>query len=194
MNHFFALTLPDEARQQTATYCRRWRDLLGPAFPARWHDPDDYHITLKFLGDVDVARQEELIAAAQPVAVRVQPFSVFLAGPYAFPSPRFVNVLIRYAHPSDEMLALRHALDDALIPGGFAPEGRPFAPHVTVARCTRRPRALAFPPAEADERMFAEFPVDRFVFMRTTPPETRQKDHPIRYNVVHTFPFGDPHS
>ena len=194
MNHFFALELPADIRQQIAEHSQRWRNLLGPEFPARWYEPEDYHITLKFLGDVSDGRQAELIAAAAPVAEATEPFGVPMASPNVFPSERFVNVLIRSLRSGDEMLSLYRRMELTMQTLGFPREARrDYVPHVTVARCKSRPRQevsiLNIPP----EQTFGVFSVDRLTLMRTTLPESRQKERPIRYNTVHTFPLGNPH-
>ena len=194
MNHFFALTLPSEVRQQIAEHSRRWRELLGPEFPARWHEPEDYHITLKFLGDVGASRHEELVAAAAPVAAATGPFRVLVTGSGFFPSPRLVHGLLRHVYADEAMRTLQQQIETVMQDCGFPGEKRPFRPHVTLARCKRRERGSVPAALEDDEQMFVNFPVNHFVLMQTTPPEARQKNRPVRYNTVHTFPLGDTHS
>ena len=194
MNHFFALTLPEEMRRKIADHSRRWRELLGTDFPAHWYEPEDYHVTLKFLGDVPDERQAELISTAAPVAEATEPFGIPMASPGVFPNERFVNVLIRHLRSGDELLSLYRRMEAGMQTLGFPREGkRDYLPHVTVARCRRRLRQEVPILSISHEQMFVEFSVDRLVLMRTTPPETRQKDRPIRYNTVHTFPFGNTH-
>ena len=194
MNHFFALTLPAEARQQVAEHGRRWRELLGADFPARWHEAEDYHITLKFLGEVAAPRYKELIAAAALVAKASSPFRVLVSGSGFFPSSRLVHVLIRHVRSDEAILTLHQSLDTAMQGQGFPMEERPYRPHVTLARSKQRVRGPAPAAHEDHERMFVEFSVGHFVLMQTSPPEARRKERPVRYNIVHTFPFGDTHS
>ena len=61
MNHFFAIRLPWEAQQAVYELAEEWRPLV---MRSSWYDPEDYHITLKFLGNFDEAAQLRLIEAA----------------------------------------------------------------------------------------------------------------------------------
>ena len=51
MNHFFAIKPPPDVCQALAEYAGRWRKELGDG-RFHWYDSSDYHITLKFLGDL----------------------------------------------------------------------------------------------------------------------------------------------
>ena len=190
MNHFFAIELSPDARHVVSATAAEWKTLLKPAQAAKWYGPDDYHITLKFLGDVPVANQAGLIASALPVAALNVPFEVGLAGSGAFPALMRPNVLWAGVQDSPRLTALAASLDTALATGGYPPELRPYRPHVTVARC--RPRTAEAWPLPS-ERPFPSWRVMRFVLMQTLPPEGRANGTESRYNTVHTFPLGGAH-
>ena len=189
MNHFFALELPPKIGQPLAEYARRWREKLGNE-RFRWYDPSDYHITLKFLGDVQTADEERFVTAAMAVSRQCEPFSIELAGPSALPNPeRFANVLTNGIYPSGGLSLLVKELELALSLEGFAKEKRPYLPHVTFARCKKREQDIQFPKFE---HVFLQCSIDHFVLMQTLPPESRANGAKARYNLVHTFPFGNP--
>jgi 2'-5' RNA ligase len=187
MNHFFAIELSPEARRAVAGAAREWARLLAPAQRARWYGPDDFHITLKFLGDLPPAARPDLAAAAAPVAAASEPFEVGLAGAGAFPGLHRPSVLWVGVRTSAPLAALAARLDGALAARGYAPERRPYRPHVTVARC--RPGGAGEWPRPS-ERLFPSWRAARFVLMQTLPPEGRAKGGGARYNVVHPFPLG----
>lgn len=192
MNHFFAIELSPEARHAVAVTVEEWKPLLSPAQAAKWYAPEEYHVTLKFLGDLPDSAQPELIASALLVAALTAPFEVGLTGTGAFPSlarPRVIWAGVRAAPP---LTALAARLEDALAAGGYPPDRRPSRPHVTVARC--RPARAAEEWPVPSERLFPFWRVARFVLMRTLPPESRANGTKARYNTVHTFPLAGAHS
>ncbi len=187
MNHFFALEVPEEVRGPLAEYADRWREQLGEA-RFRWYAPEDYHLTLKFLGDISPAEAERAAEAARPVSRQHALFAVPLAGPSALPHPeRFANVLINGIYSSPDLVSLVKILEQALAAEGFAKELRPYLPHITLARCRKCEKNIEFPEFE---HTFLSCFFNRFVLMQTLPPAQRAKQGGVRYNVVHTFPFG----
>jgi len=190
VNYFFAIKPPLEVCKTLAEYSDRWRDLLGEQ-RFRWYVPQDYHITLKFLGDLDGSAEEILIAAALPISQKSEPFFVELAGPSGLPNPeRFANVLINGIYSNEHLRALQKNISQAMAAVGFPEEARPYLPHITFARCRRRERDIQF---VKFEHVFLKCNIDHFVLMQTLPPESRANGAKARYNTVHTFPFRTAH-
>ena len=189
MNHFFALELSNEARQEVWETAQDWQRLLGPSHKAKWYEPEDYHVTLKFLGDLPERRQPELIAAATPVAASTAPVLPGLESLGAFPGLYRPNVLWVGVSAGPDLADLAARLEEAMAVLGFPREGRPYRPHVTIARCRSAPRVGEWP--MPCEHLFAEWWASRFVLLQTLPPEARANGSTARYNAVHTFPFGN---
>ena len=82
MNHFFALELSEEARRVVHEAAEEWRPRV---MRSSWYDPADYHITLKFLGNLGEAEQPQLIEVARPIAEAASPFVVRSAPCGGFP-------------------------------------------------------------------------------------------------------------
>ena len=102
----------------------------------RWVRPEGIHLTLKFLGEVDATLIDRILEALEPAARGTGPFSLGLSELGAFPSvdsPRVVWVgLSGDLAPLQELQArIDRQLHADL---GFAPEGRPFRPHLTLGR------------------------------------------------------------
>ncbi len=187
MNHFFAIELPEDTRRQVAAFAERWQRQIDPRLHPRWVEPQDYHITLKFLGDVSpsiIAAAVTIAAlhAAQREAITIEqrPSVVFPAGK---PSVLWIEIA-----PSYPMRLLAVGLEGSLRIPGVRPEHRPYKPHVTLARC--RPEGESGP-LLMTEQAFEPFIATRFVLMQTLPPESRENGTKSRYNIVHTFPFGE---
>ncbi len=192
MNHFFAISLPASVRHAIARKTAYWKLLNDKLYQhewPQWYETNDFHITLKFLGDVSAERQAELVAEAQRVAQQTPDFRVFPATGGIFPNEKQPCVLWVGVRPQPELTRLAEALDCAMARHGFAADRRRFTPHITVAR-RKSGNACQIP---VSERMFQPFQVDRFHLMQTLPPEARAKVPNLRYNIVQTFPFGNTH-
>ena len=189
MNTFFALELSDSARQKAAQAAQAWEARLLPMQTAKWTALEDYHLTLHFLGDLPEEAQPDLIAAAMPVAAACGPFALTLAEAGAFPHVRQPRVLWLGVGPSRPLAALAQRLREALEELGYPPEKRPFRPHITLARCRAGRSDEDWP--LPNEQVFAEWSVKRFLLLQTSSPESRANGEKERYNIVHTFPFGD---
>jgi 2'-5' RNA ligase len=113
--------------------------LLCAGLPgARWVEPDNFHLTLRFIGETGEDAAADIDAAL--MRVKARRFSLQLSGIGLFASgerPRTLWVGVE-RHP--ELVALRDKVEQALIRSGLPPEPRKFAPHVTLARLNNPPR------------------------------------------------------
>lgn len=98
---------------------------------ARWIDPENYHVTLRFIGDVDGITARDFTQALGDIVAR--PFEVRLNGLGSFGGDKPRAIFAGIA-PSDELESLRRANERAAREAGLAPEARNFKPHVTLAR------------------------------------------------------------
>ncbi len=107
-------------------------DLLrGGIGGARWIDRENFHITLRFIGDIDGMYANEI--ASMLFRVNRKPFEVRLQGLTSFggKKPRAVVAAVEPSRPLIELQAEHERLMQRL---GLDPEGRKFTPHVTLAR------------------------------------------------------------
>lgn len=99
----------------------------------RWTHPGNWHLTLRFLGNVPTPRISELTTALAQVPFA--PFMLAVGRAGAFPARGAPRVVwLGLARGGKECASLAGAVNAALAPLGFAPENRPFAPHLTLAR------------------------------------------------------------
>ena len=104
----------------------------------RWVAPENIHITLKFLGDVDADRMPALQRALTDACAGSAPFTLTIGGAGAFPNPRHPNVVWIGARGQTEIAAqLAQKIDEACFALGFPREERPFSPHLTLGRVKR---------------------------------------------------------
>lgn len=108
--------------------------LRGGLPGARWIEPTDYHITLRFVGDIDDRTAFELVHALDRVE-RTE-FDVRLAGIDVFGADKPHSVFAR-VEPTPEIRELQADLERLCQRLGLKPEPRKFTPHVTLARLRR---------------------------------------------------------
>lgn len=102
---------------------------------ARWQDEDQLHLTLAFLGEVDLRAAEEVAEAL--AAVRSPPFAVEIRGVGHFERKGVPSALWAGVARSDALAALHRRVVAACRRGGVEPDRRGFRPHVTLARLNR---------------------------------------------------------
>ena len=130
LRSFIAIPLTDPARTAVVEYLEHLRATVGGV---AWTRAENLHLTLKFLGDVAVARLPSLTERLRPVVAAQRSFTLRVVGVGAFPNlarPRalWVGVVSPALHP------LVHAVEVACVAEGFEPERRPPHPHVTLGR------------------------------------------------------------
>lgn len=121
---FTALEIPAEVASALTLH-------RGGLNGARWIDPADYHITLRFLGDVDRRTANE--ADAMLADIGGYPFEVTLDGLGSFGGDKPRAVFAR-VQPSPKLVELQGDLERIARRLRLPPESRKFVPHVTLAR------------------------------------------------------------
>jgi len=134
---FVAIKLPEEVK---AGLSRLQAELKsGKQSPIKWVDPYNIHLTLKFLGNVNLDMTTQITGAIGEAARGVSPFHLEIKGLGVFPNPRRVQVIwVGMSGEVDKLLQLQKGIESALARLGFAPEARAFTPHLTLARVRER--------------------------------------------------------
>lgn len=134
----------------------------GGLHGARWIDPENYHITLRFIGDVDYTTANEVSVSLERLASSL-PFSVRLTQLDAFGGSK-PHALFAGVELNDTLSRLQAAHERVLQRIGLEPEGRKYTPHVTLARLRgTAPEALAQYLAMSGRFEPLQFQVGRFV-------------------------------
>ena len=130
---FIAIELPDEVKSALSRLQSQLKS--GGQYPVKWVNPYRIHLTLKFLGNVTVAKITEITGAIASAAQGIPPFRLEVKGLGVFPNPRRVQVIwVGIVGDVDQLTRFQQRLEANLAPLGFAPETRSFTPHLTLAR------------------------------------------------------------
>ena len=141
MRLFIGLKLP---KKQKMRIHRAARPLRDEELPVRWVDVDNFHVTLKFLGEVRKDRVPPIEAVLSDVASATPSFSAELGGFGAFPTVRRPRVIWLGVEATPELRCLKQDLEWSLGELGFEVETRAFHPHVTLGRVRKRHGAGVF--------------------------------------------------
>jgi 2'-5' RNA ligase len=175
---FVAIELTAAARAALASHL-----VPRSPFPGRPVPPDNWHLTLRFLGTTTTT-QLDLVLGALDEGDLGPSFTMSLGALGAFPRGSRATVLwIGVDRGADRLTELAAVAESAAVRAGFAPEDRPFHPHVTLSRVRPhqdvRPLLDAVPPLAVLQR------VDEVVVYRSD-----LGDGPARYEVIERVPVS----
>jgi RNA 2',3'-cyclic 3'-phosphodiesterase len=131
---FFAFVLGEQTRLRLESLSN---ELASELKGFKWTKPDQLHVTLAFLGDVESSRIADLESAVTVALRSQQPFEVQWRGLGAFPKAARASILwAGVGEGTNQFVTLQRAVADSLIEQGFPSDPR-FTPHVTLARAKR---------------------------------------------------------
>ncbi len=131
MRLFLALDLDASAKAAIAASTTELR-AMAPGFS--WTADDKLHLTLRFLGEQPADAVSMIAPAMDAVAAAHRAFPMRLRHVGAFPNFRRARVVWMGVEPEPRLELLHHDVELACDRLGFGLEGRPFRPHVTLAR------------------------------------------------------------
>lgn len=132
---FLAIPLTDEATRGLARLQEQLKDALPPN-TVRWTVPENIHLTLHFLGDVEEKHIETIVNALNDVSLAHSAFSLELTNLGCFPSPRRPRIVwVGLSGETRTLIDLQQRLGKRLKDAiGFLPDSRSYSPHLTIGR------------------------------------------------------------
>lgn len=164
---FCAIELPESLKAQIGQHISSLRNATEAN--ANWSLSDNIHLTLKFLGEVEVERVVTVTSAAAAAVNGIAPFRIEVEGAGAFPPRGAPRVLWLGVNDLEGRLAELHArIESEFAAAGFPKESRPFRPHLTLARL-RKPAGATALAAAHKERPFktADISVSELAVIRS---------------------------
>lgn len=134
MRAFLAVPGDPAWKESARAFCAESRPELPPA---SWTKPESWHLTLRFLGEVEEAAAVRFADAIAGAAGALEEAALLPGGPVVFPPagrPRVIGIGFAPGAGLDALAEVARAAESAARGIGCAPEDRPFRPHVTLAR------------------------------------------------------------
>ncbi len=129
---FIAVPLSDEIRNNLKNIVKTLKPLSDGV---KWVKPENFHLTLKFLGETQADKVEGIISALEDSVEGLKPFIVSVQGISAFPGlkrPRVIKCCI--ARGNKELINIFENIEKNLEPLEIKKEERKFIPHITLSR------------------------------------------------------------
>lgn len=166
LRSFIAIDLSEPVSAELAEFQRELKK-CGP--DVRWTRPENIHLTLKFLGDIEKERADEIAEKLKGVCAGLSGFSLRISGTGVFPDRRSPRVLWAGVELNDEIIRLRKAVEDTAASLGFEREKRRFSPHLTLGRfrSSRCNKEVVEIIEASSEKMFGIIEVDSVLLMRS---------------------------
>lgn len=132
----------------------------------RTSPPEQIHITLRFIGDVDESKVDRIEDCVRRAAEGVEPFEVTVAGTGAFPNRGRPSVVWIGASPEKPLAELADRIGRNLGSAGIQFDSKPFKSHVTIGRCREKIDLEGFF-AEFSDAEFSRFTCSEVLVMRS---------------------------
>jgi RNA 2',3'-cyclic 3'-phosphodiesterase len=118
-----------------AEICRIQSALKECRADVRWESENKFHVTIKFLGDVEEMILPEIISNVKTITEQYYQFPIIYQNVGAFPNNKRPRVLwVGCTNTDQQLLRMKEQLDQSLKKFGFEIEDRQFHPHVTLGR------------------------------------------------------------
>ncbi|MFC4022200.1 RNA 2',3'-cyclic phosphodiesterase [Oceanobacillus longus] len=131
MSHYFiAIQLPQELQTSLSDWQHK---LKGQLAYKQWPHREDLHITLKFLGEVEGNKIQQLIKELQAVQ-EIPVFDLIVGGIGTFGNPKKPRVLWAGVEGTDRLSVLQHIVESCSQKIGYEKENRQYRPHITLAK------------------------------------------------------------
>ncbi len=176
---FVAVPLWQEFRVGAIRYID---ELMRYRWPLRWVKPENWHLTLQFLGDVPVSQVPGLSVALKKAVQKHSPFEIELGEMGGFPRLSKARVLwVGVKRGREPLLELARSAREGCLAGGCPGDKKPFEAHLTLARAKEDPVNIQIQP-ELFNATWGTHMVDHIALVRSD----LQKGGPV-YEAIERF-------
>lgn len=134
---FIAVDFPIEIKEKIESITTYFKTQLPPK-AIKWVDPNNMHLTLKFMGETPADQLDPIKNALQKVASGFPVFTIEVVNLGMYPNPNMPRVIWLGISGEEKLISLLKQLEGALQEVGIQPEKRLFSPHLTIARVRRK--------------------------------------------------------
>ena len=180
MSHrlFFAIRPPADIRDGII-------DIETGIDNARWQDEDQLHLTLRYIGEVETHRADDLAEAAS--SIRFEPFELHVSGCGYFERKGRPTAVWAGLAPSEPLVRLQRKVEQACVRCGIPAETRKFTPHITVARLNSSSESPAGFLVRNSNLDLGPWKVDSYILY-----QSHLRDQGSLYEPILSYPAGKP--
>jgi 2'-5' RNA ligase len=131
MRTFIAIELPQEIKSALSNI---QAELKQAHADVKWVKPENIHLTLKFLGEIDETLVEKICAILEDIARQNTPFNLSLSDLGAFPKLNYPRVIWIGVTNDQPVVKIAEEIEKEAVEIGLPSESRPFSSHITVGR------------------------------------------------------------
>lgn len=164
MRTFIALELSEDVKKMLQTYSEK---LHASKVSMRWVEPQNMHLTLNFLGEIDPPATERISTALAQLRRHCTGFSATISGFGFFPPHGRPRVLFAAVTPTPHLITLVDNLNRELQPLGFSANGR-FKAHITLGRFVSGKNLDQLKKLLAETELDLPLPVDNLTLYQST--------------------------
>ncbi|OHB74303.1 MAG: 2'-5' RNA ligase [Planctomycetes bacterium RBG_16_41_13] len=129
---FIAIEITDAVREKVSHF---QNDLKKASADVKWVAPENLHITLKFIGNTDEEKIDEIVDVIHQSVIEIKPFDIYYSGAGTFPAGKYPRVIFAGAMDSSGALAsIYERLNRQLTELGIPYDEHTFDAHITVGR------------------------------------------------------------
>lgn len=178
MRLFVAIPLPDKVTEALRT--------IGKSMPGvSWTQPDQFHLTLRFIGDVTPPVKEKVHQELSEINGRSCDITVKGFG--FFPNKRRARVFWAAVDSHPLLFELQKKVERACRQAGIEAETRPFVPHITLAKIKKWPDEL-----DAILQQYENFGIESIPVRQFNLYESRLLKHKAEHEVLHSYRLKKP--
>ena len=150
---FIGISLPEDVKKRLNQRMLKWEEL-----PVKWSLPDNFHVTLSFLGFVDDESLADICLAVQEAAQNFESFDIDFEGIELGPNPKDPKMIWLFGGANEELRKMQTEIEKSL--DIFVSEKKEFKPHITLGKIDKAKwKALAERP-KIEEKLRIFIPVE----------------------------------
>ncbi len=131
MRSFIAINLPEQLKRNISEFLNPFLSIKSDV---KWVKPENLHLTIKFLGNVELDKISYIEEILSGVVSRFEPFDIYFSEIGCFPNMNRPRVIWIGIKDENSFLKLFKDIEENISKLGFKREGREFSPHLTIGR------------------------------------------------------------
>lgn len=173
---FLGLDIGQTLKDEIEEYAEKVKSLSKKG---KWKDADNYHITIKYIGETEQDRIEQIDLALEQI--EVESFSLGVEDLRCFKKGEKLKVLyMAIGGELEKLNAVYREVEEFLVAAGFKAERRNYTPHITLGNDTVFDMELEALKKELDESVFSEIKVDRITLFESKRENERRVYRPLK--------------